>query len=87
MKVNYVAAVNGCIELYSGLSNPIARSNDVRTLVDAVIAAGGFDEYLACSSSCDFAHEYGFESREEFFRLLDEVRGEVMDREYEKELI
>jgi len=71
--IDFIAAENGCIELYAGVGNLVVKSADPEVLADAALAVGGFDRNLMTSSSCDFAEEYGFESQAAFDALLDEM--------------
>lgn len=72
--INFIAANEGKLELWD-CSTLVVASNDVNTIVNAAIKAGGFANTVMGSSSTHFAEEYGFESQFAFDKLWDDVCG------------
>lgn len=67
--IDYVAADNACVELYEG-DNLIAACETAKSIA-YYIAECGINDNIYCSSSMDFADEYGFENADDAHKLLD----------------
>ena len=70
MKVTFVAANNGKIELYNSVDTLISAVSTVEDLATVIRTWNlDFSESFA-SSSMDFASEYGFRTNDEAYNML-----------------
>jgi len=67
----FVAADNGMIEVFNGVDNLIAKVKDAKAL--AYVFQCYNIEDVMCSSSVDFADEYGFENCDDAKNMINEA--------------